>query len=140
MEKDDRHCANVRSLTQAQIDWLKTCPHVQSFSGKRIFWTSKVLERFCEEYDKGEQATKILEKLGIDLQILGKNRVAIFRNYYSETWRPRHYNLPAGNNHAQYNKNSAGAKVGSNMSKAEMKFNHRLRHLEQEVDFLKKFL
>lgn len=132
MENDDIQSPKVRSLTQEQIDWLKTCPYVQSFSGKRIFWTSNVLERFSEEYDKGEQATKILERLGIDLQILGKNRVAMFRNYYSETWRPRHYNLPEGNNHAQYNKSSAS------MSKAEMKFNHRLRYLEQEVDFLKK--
>ena len=88
-----------------------------------LLWQANLLDLKCPG---------AVERLGIDLQILGKNRVAMFRNYYSETWRPRHYNLPEGNNHAQYNKSSAS------MNKAEMKFNHRLRYLEQEVDFLKK--
>ena len=137
MDNDNKQSARVRSLTQEQIDWLKTCPHVVSFTGKRIFWSKKLLDEFCEEYDKGESATEILKRKGIDLSILGPSRAAMFRNYYSETWRPTHYNLPEVAR-ATYRKDSAEARVKPANNKTEMKFNHRLKYLEQEVEFLKK--
>ena len=138
MEENNKPKAPVRSLTQEQIDWLRNCPHVQSFSGKKIFWTKKVLDQFCEGYDKGESATEILKKLKIDISILGASRVAAFRNYYSETWRPRHYNLPPAATHGVYRKDSPGVKIKTEPNKAEAKFSHRLTYLEQEVEFLKK--
>lgn len=62
-------------LTKAEVEILKSNPHVEAVNEHRIIYTNEFKQHFMERYLKGERPGEIFRSAGFDLKVLGSKRI-----------------------------------------------------------------
>lgn len=117
----------MKKLTNEQIEMLEKSGHVARMTDVYVFFKSSFINKFCIEYHAGKTAEAILRENGIDPKILGNTRVDSLRRQYNKEWLPRHVGIPE-------------RRAVTTNEAHDIKIEHELEYLRQEVEALKKIL
>ena len=127
-------------LTNEQKEWLRKCPHVVGFTDKTIQWSEAFIIAFCKAYSAGEPAKAFLRRNNIDVDLIGKTRIAFFRNCFCKRWDPINNRLLP----ASYYKGAKdilpelrSEQLKNEGNAASITDAKRLSKLEQEIIYLK---
>lgn len=133
-------------FTPDQIAALKANPYVLDVTSRKLVFTVEFKKRFMKEYQTGRMPGSILRDLGLDTDMLGRNRVDSISHHVrkqaasAEGIHPRKTSGPKKKTEATTN----AAPVQSNPAKDKTQaatfamLMHRVAFLEQQMEFLKK--
>lgn len=120
-------------FTEEQQNKFRKNPYVQKVSAKSITYTKEFKEKFEEEYRGGKLPAQILDDMGLDHHILGKQRKD------SLVARMKLYELRI-EGFEDTRKNNSGRPTTRHLSDAEKVkcLEQKIAYLNQENEFLKK--
>lgn len=119
-----------KRFTQEEMEILRNNPYTESITPDIIRHTNKFKQEYIRRYLKGEQPLKIFEKLGYDIQILGKRRVHSFDS------RVRGLNL----RYQQQENDNDSVEEKVDPASIIAKLQHEVTYLRQELEFIKKII
>jgi len=131
----------AKPFTEEEVALLLQNPCIAHISSNKIWYTYEFKAEFYERYKKGEMAAAILKSVGIEPEILGKNRVIglinTLRNELERngTFKPlRHRGYP------EFTDTISDVCITEPMppNTPIEKVVHKVAYLEQEVEFIKK--
>lgn len=144
--------ANRETLTEDQMEVLKTSKHVTDIKGQQVSYTLAFKEMFWRRYLDGVPPNIIFREAGLDPDVLGSNRISGF----VETLRKKNEEGVAFTEGHQWSKKPEkaprfdipkpprkppGAKGRACYSSEDIdRLFHQVAYMSQEMEFLKKII
>jgi len=126
----------VRILTQEEVAALRKNPYVRNATATKIRFTVNFKEEFWERYKNGESPPDIFRSMGIDPDVLGRNRTrGIVQRIKQQGIRGIAFT--EGYNHVDKN---APADESHPVSQRLSRLEHELAYAKQELEFIKKII
>ena len=123
-----------KMFTQEQVRIMAENPYTLHVSITQITFTNAFKEEFWQRYQEGDTPRTILYDLGYDPEVLGRNRVNGIQNVVCNQA------VSAKGFHERPQRKRLEMLEGENGTTQThlRQMQHRLKYLEQEVEFLKK--
>jgi len=130
----------VHQFTEEQIEKLRLNPYTFSVTPNQIRFTKEFKEEFYRRLQDGDTSRKILRDLGYSDDLISKSRmISIYQSVKTEAASPRGFSDPNKRKFNSYNPNQGNYDaVPDNIAMQRMQ--NDLKHMRQELDFLKKLL
>lgn len=110
-------------------------PYTLHVSTTQITFTNAFKEEFWERYQEGDTPRTIMYDLGYDAEVLGRNRLSGIQNVVCK----QAVSAKGFHERPQRRRQETSAE-GDGTTQAQLRqMQHRLKYLEQEVEFLKKY-
>ncbi len=123
-----------RMFTQEQVRMMAENPYTLHVSTTQITFTNAFKEEFWQRYQEGDTPRRILYDLGYDPEVLGRNRLSGIQNAVC-----KQAVSAKGFQERTKRKHRGAFDEGDSTAQAQLRqMQHRLKYLEQEVEFLKK--
>jgi len=126
----------IRQISQEEVAALRNNPYIVYATANKVSFTITFKEEFWERHKNGESVNDIFRSLGIDPNVLGRDRIkGISRRIKQQGQR----GIPFSEGHNHVDKNSPADKshpVSQRLSRLE----HELAYAKQELEFIKKII
>lgn len=123
-----------KMFTQEQVRLMAENPYTLHVSTTQIIFTTAFKEEFWQRYQEGDTPRTILYDLGYDPEVLGRNRVSGIQTVVC-----KQAVSAKGFQDRPQRKRREISDEGDGTTQAQLRqMQHRLKYLEQEVEFLKK--
>ena len=120
-----------KMFAQEQVRVMAENPYTLHVSTTQITFTNAFKEEFWRRYQEGDTPRTIMYDLGYDPEVLGRNRLSGIQNVVCKQA------VSAKGFHERPQRRRGD---GSATTQAQLRqMQHRLKYLEQEVEFLKKY-
>lgn len=116
----------TQELNELELSTLRQSPYVEHVTPKKIIYGAVFEREYHRLIQTGYSMEESFEFLGLDPEILGRDRMKAYHRRYKNRWENDLIAIP-----------SEDGKPLSISQELEEK-NHRIKMLEQELEFLKK--
>ena len=124
-----------KMFTQEQVRVMAENPYTLHVSTTQITFTNAFKEEFWRRYQEGDTPRTIMYDLGYDPEVLGRNRLSGIQNVVC-----KQAVSAKGFHERPQRRRGEGYAEGGDTTQAQLRqMQHRLKYLEQEVEFLKKY-
>ena len=126
-----------KMFTQEQVRVMAENPYTLHVSTTQITFTNTFKEEFWRRYQEGDTPRTIMYDLGYDPEALGRNRLSGIQNAVCK----QAVSAKGFQERPQSRRGEGAAGGGDTTTQAQLRqIQHRLKYLEQEVEFLKNIL
>ena len=127
-------------FTEEQMEKLRLNPYTFSVTPDQIRFTREFKEEFYKRLQDGDSTRTILRDLGYEDGLLSKSRmISIYQSVKTEAASPTGFRDPQKRKTGSYNP-TQGDYDGVPDNIAMQRMQKDLKHMRQELDFLKKLL
>ena len=123
-----------KMFTQEQVRIMAENPYTLHVSTTQITFTNAFKEEFWQRYQEGDTPRTIMYDLGYDPEVLGRNRLSGIQNVVCK----QAVSAKGFHERPQRKRREVSAEGDSTTQAQLRQMQHRLKYLEQEVEFLKK--
>ncbi|WP_417084453.1 HTH domain-containing protein [Evtepia gabavorous] len=124
-----------KMFTQEQVRIMAENPYTLHVSTTQITFTNAFKEEFWQGYQEGDTPRTIMYDLGYDPEVLGRNRLSGIQNVVCK----QAVSAKGFHERPQRKRQDTSAEGDSTTQAQLRQMQHRLKYLEQEVEFLKKY-
>lgn len=124
-----------KMFTQEQVRVMAKNPYTLHVSTTQITFTNEFKKEFWRRYQEGDTPRTIMYDLGYDPEVLGRNRLSGIQNVVCK----QAVSVKGFHERPQRRRGEGATEGGDTTTQAQLRqMQHRLKYLEQEVEFLKK--
>ena len=125
-----------KMFTQEQVRIMAENPYTLHVSTTQITFTNEFKKEFWRRYQEGDTPRTIMYDLGYDPEVLGRNRLSGIQNVVCK----QAVSAKGFHEWLQRRRGERSTEGGDTTTQAQLRqMQHRLKYLEQEVEFLKKY-
>lgn len=129
-----------KTFSMAEMQLLQQNPFTADVCPTHLYYTMAFKEYALKEAAKGETSVHIFAKAGYDPEILGKTRIyGAMKSFKLEAASPQGLHESRHSREAKLEALAREDLAKEKTDKAIQKLQERMMHLEQQIEFLKKF-